>query len=458
MRTEDDLRAALRVLERHAPDLSAVLPDATSPRHRRSRWHWVGIPVLAALAVTAVVIVPGKILKPTIGNEPAASRVTGTTAAGFLTAAAARLAAQPAGSGTYWQVVTREGQLAAAGPNSHPYAVQQDSGTRTAWYASAPKKQILATARPGQTPSLPTAGAIAAWRADGSPRLASGPFYAGLPVGQLWFGLQFYTVAQFQALPATVAGLKAAIQRSLIEPSHPVGATFTEPDWISNNPPISFTPGTAGYSRFIFGICVDLLDHEPVTPQVRAAALRVIATLPGVSLAGKVTDPLGRTGYAITMSGPPFYVSSGVIEDPQDMSERVVIAPSGDLLAVEWVAARLPAGVHQAPSSGAAPGPTKCPAGYPRDPAATRGLSSMCWYGQYTVTRLKNGTTEIRPEQGVVRTAPLKPGQSPPEPVLLNQPVLEVPPGTVLFYHALVSAGWTSTAPPPSATVTRLGD
>jgi hypothetical protein len=202
---------------------------------------------------------------------------------------------------------------------------------------------------------------------------------------------------------------------------------------------------------------VDLLDHEPVTPQVRAAALRVIATLPGVSLAAKVTDPLGRTGYAITMSGPPFYISSGAIQEPQYMSEWVVIAPTGDMLAVEWVAARLPAGVHQAPSSGAAPGPTKCPAGYTQAPAATSGVSSMCWYGQYTITRLKNGTTVIRPKQGVVRTAPLKPGQSPPQPVLLNQPVLEAAPGTVLFYHALVSAGWTSSVPPSSATVPQAG-
>ena len=75
MRNEEDLRAVLQSLERHAPTLEAVLPGAARrperPRRasRRRTWLRTGGPILVAVAVVAAVVAPlavGKIV-PTFG-------------------------------------------------------------------------------------------------------------------------------------------------------------------------------------------------------------------------------------------------------------------------------------------------------------------------------------------------------------------------------------------------------
>jgi hypothetical protein len=91
---------------------------------------------------------------------------------------------------------------------------------------------------------------------------------------------------------------------------------------------------------------------------VRATTFRVLATIPGVSLAGKVTDPLGRTGYGIALDTGTGPGSTGGQE------EVLVIAPgTGTFRTDEYVVTSLPAGVSAAPASGALPGPVTCPAG-----------------------------------------------------------------------------------------------
>lgn len=58
----------------------------------------------------------------------------------------------------------------------------------------------------------------------------------------------------------------------------------------------------------------------PVTPEVRVAAYRVIADLPGIRSLGEVTDPLGRKGVGFTLPAIqlPGYgaVRSELIVDP----------------------------------------------------------------------------------------------------------------------------------------------
>jgi hypothetical protein len=69
-----------------------------------------------------------------------------------------------------------------------------------------------------------------------------------------------------------------------------------------------------------------MLMDEPVPAQVRVAAYRMLAGLPGVRTIGAVTDPLGRAGVAVEMRGE---------SDPK-MSERIIVEPSsGRLLARE---------------------------------------------------------------------------------------------------------------------------
>jgi RNA polymerase sigma-70 factor, ECF subfamily len=113
------------------------------------------------------------------------------------------------------------------------------------------------------------------------------------------------TLAQFQALPSRQAKVRATMRRAALEQNgHVTGAALAED---------------------MFGIGVQLLG-DPVTPQVRAAVYRVIASLPGVRLTGITADPLGRPGY-----GVGFSLGGG-----QD--EVIVVSPStGALLSQEFV-------------------------------------------------------------------------------------------------------------------------
>jgi hypothetical protein len=55
-------------------------------------------------------------------------------------------------------------------------------------------------------------------------------------------------------------------------------------------------------ARLIWAEAVMLLQ-DPVSPQVRSATFKVMASLPGVRVLGLMTDPLGRTGYALAPGG-----------------------------------------------------------------------------------------------------------------------------------------------------------
>jgi hypothetical protein len=279
------------------------------------------------------------------------------------------------------------------------------------------------------------------------------------PAPELWFGFTFMTAAQFQALPASTAGLEAAIRHAINDDpmtANPGTNEIPEPSWVAwlqQFPP--FKPGTAAESRLIFAVCLDLLDRDPVTPQVRAAAFRVIATLPGIRLQGRVTDPLGRTGYGVTMPGA--YRLEG--PPPGDSHQlRVAIDPAtGALLATESVSTKLPAGIARPSASGAAPGTTTCPAGYHPGQGTSGGhIVTWCLPKGWGVippkghVTTKDGGSVWNPSQDseIFETAGT---HSSAVPFILGTPELAVPVGTVVSYDATVNAGWTDAPPSASA-------
>ncbi|MGI5487947.1 CU044_5270 family protein [Microtetraspora malaysiensis] len=80
--------------------------------------------------------------------------------------------------------------------------------------------------------------------------------------------------------------------------------------------------------RYLFDIGLNLVTNTPISPEVTSAVYEMLASLPGVTAAGEVVDPLGRTGQAITR------VEKGV-----PRKERLVIDPSsGKPLSFELVA------------------------------------------------------------------------------------------------------------------------
>ncbi|MEU9828945.1 CU044_5270 family protein [Micromonospora chersina] len=59
---------------------------------------------------------------------------------------------------------------------------------------------------------------------------------------------------------------------------------------------------TEGRDQFLFHSGAALVLDLPVPPQVRAAAYRMLAAMPGVTSLGRVTDQLGRSGVAVTVT------------------------------------------------------------------------------------------------------------------------------------------------------------
>src|SRR3954447_14509487 len=187
MRNEDDLRAVLQSLERHAPTLETVLSRAPRrpERPRRTfRWRtWLGTggPLLVAVAVVVAVVAPltvGKILHSAISapNGPAGSVPDHPTAAQVLNAAALVAAAQPAQPpGKYWRVSIASTMLIPGGTNAHPYALRETLSPWVTWYPMRPTKNqwYIAYSDAGYTTTLATPGGAAQWRAAGSPALPS---------------------------------------------------------------------------------------------------------------------------------------------------------------------------------------------------------------------------------------------------------------------------------------------
>ncbi|MFI6321526.1 hypothetical protein ACIBG8_28585 [Nonomuraea sp. NPDC050556] len=69
----------------------------------------------------------------------------------------------------------------------------------------------------------------------------------------------------------------------------------------------------------------EVVAYYPVSAEVRAAAYRLLASLSGVSAAGKATDRLGRTGEAVEYPGAQ-----------TDTTERLIIDPAtGAALSIE---------------------------------------------------------------------------------------------------------------------------
>ncbi|MEU4834678.1 hypothetical protein [Streptosporangium sp. NPDC023615] len=75
--------------------------------------------------------------------------------------------------------------------------------------------------------------------------------------------------------------------------------------------------------RLVRAACMDIISTLPVSPEARASAYRVLASLPGMRAEGEVTDPLGRRGQAL---GYRAEVGPGVFSD-----FRLVVDPGNGL-------------------------------------------------------------------------------------------------------------------------------
>jgi hypothetical protein len=111
----------------------------------------------------------------------------------------------------------------------------------------------------------------------------------GAPAG-VSIGGRLYSWAQFAALPTDPAKL-----------------------WPILKADARAAPGRDGlYSAYVD--VVTALTSDPIAPAMRVALFKVMEKVPGVHVTGKYTDSLGRTGTAITSTGPGHFSFTDVID------------------------------------------------------------------------------------------------------------------------------------------------
>lgn len=338
MNVEDMIRAANPVRSGDLPDgdspraraaLAAIQRERDAPagpgHHGHSRWWLPALAVMAAGAAVAVVVSlvqgapPGKppaATAPRLSSAPAprASRAQSqATARQILLLAADHVAAAPV-SGKYWRIKLIGGTTFPGGTKADPYDITVRASADQ-WNPSTPgQREWVISRQLGARPATPAdaaawraAGSPATWR-SGLPAARNGGWLAGYPLpwvgslaasttaapptasGQVSDGtvgfvegdLPGLKAAQFAAMPATTRGIATVLRRY-----------YRKLKFCARHPANCSTQDQIIWSEAV------MLLGDPISAQARAATLRVMAALPGVRLLGLVTDPLGRTGYAL---------------------------------------------------------------------------------------------------------------------------------------------------------------
>ncbi|MEV4582915.1 CU044_5270 family protein [Nonomuraea jabiensis] len=318
-----------------AAELSRAMSQPRPVRRRRrpARPVWsLGLAGVAA-AVTAVAVVVatnGTASAPRAPDRPASTRQAVTLSAReVLLAAAARAERQSEGKGAYWHTVSVRRTLFAAAKGGYRVLNQQrDEG----WTPSATGPDQKRWARLQSLGARPaTEEDRRAWERAGSPAdievtvprkskpmiLETSPGRARTSHSRLtdgdkvfWLGRNV-SVKDLRELPRDPDRLKKRLL-----------------GWKGRDNDVPMQ-GDA----WLFVISAGLIMDMPVTPEVRAAAFRMLAELDDVRVIENVTDAEGRTGTAVAINEPTF--DDGVAE------HRLIIdEATGSALASEYVAVK----------------------------------------------------------------------------------------------------------------------
>ncbi|MFG2053730.1 CU044_5270 family protein [Micromonospora sp. NPDC048930] len=314
--------AAVTAYPRPEPDRRAVRPVA-----RRRLVLTAGlVPALAAGALAVVVAVrPGATPSPAAKAPVPAPATAPATARQLLLAAAETVAGTEAGTGRYWKTVVEDGEVRQVGPTGGRYDILVRMRVET-WYATDPADRTWVFFQPlGARPV--DAADEAAWRRAGSPsrwgQFSAAPGSRRLrtpngldPARNYLLGGMSVTGAELAALPTDPAALRAAL--------------------------LSRYEGGESNTEYLYWSGNQLVLQLPASPQVRAAAYRMLAGLDGVTELGPVTDPHGRPGMAVayTRRGDGGLGQTRLIVDPRTgmaLAEESWDADTGRLLGYQAV-------------------------------------------------------------------------------------------------------------------------
>ena len=276
-----------------------------------------GAPAVAAVAVTAAVLITGcssapaapkpakpvhlTVFQPPSGVLGSASKDAAAARKALLAIAGAAAKAAAPAAGRYWVTPAVAGNFVEVGTPKNHYLVLEKVATQT-WAASAASDGSPSVEQPLGV-QLASAADQAAWHRAGSPAqwsdaaqdtgladpqgyansgrlapLSAGPgkqvvstVNSGGPPFAV--GNELLSLAQLRALPADPATLKAMLLQV----------------WNS---------GYGDAQAYLFEAMPPIL-RMPVTPAVRSALYQMLAGLPGMQSLGEVTDAAGQRGVAV---------------------------------------------------------------------------------------------------------------------------------------------------------------
>ncbi|MFI6920240.1 CU044_5270 family protein [Nonomuraea spiralis] len=299
----DELRGGRRSLLRALPGARNDRPGARSDRGRRRRWPVVGASLAGA---AAAVTVAATLLAPT-GQTPSAQEPSAVGPSGRgSSSAVVRLSAReillaaadsvgPAsGEGAYWVRSAVNGRFER--DPSDRYTLKTTRSVE-AWLPNAADRRTWVIRRDlGTVPATPEDEA--AWRAAGSPRSWTLPG-ANPPVKLRTAPGEPDALRDDTGKTLTLLGTPMTPTTLKALPTTPEGLRDTLEQIISKG----YGKERVNMDNQLFETGVRLVMNLPTSPEVRAAAYRMLAALPGATAEGEVTDPLGRRGQAVSRPG-----------------------------------------------------------------------------------------------------------------------------------------------------------
>ncbi|MFG1688595.1 CU044_5270 family protein [Nonomuraea sp. NPDC049269] len=308
-------------------------PVATArPRPKARRRLVVSFAAGLSLATAAAVavIVPAMRSGSTISVTPSVSATAEPTARQILLAAAVAMEKAPA-SGDYWHTAGVTRWMLTDPTRSY---VLEEGRSGELWLA---KRTDLRSWRIrqdlGVKPATPQDEA--AWRAAGAPtswrypkNMKTENLFA-VPFGPLEAAAGERTAERLYGKWKGTAGDLAGESMTWEE----VRAIPSEPDKLRSYLEEHITrrlTADAGYDvaeatwYLLVQACEDIISRLPASPEVRASAYRILASLPGIQAEGEMTDPLGRRGQALSYQEE--------IEPGLFTQVRIVVEPSTGLL------------------------------------------------------------------------------------------------------------------------------
>ncbi|WP_327104220.1 CU044_5270 family protein [Nonomuraea glycinis] len=284
---------------------------------------------LAAAAAAVAVIAPAMLSDGTISVGPrpstSVSTTAGPTAQQILLAAAVAVAKAPA-SGDYWRTATVD-QWMLTDP-TRGYVLEGSRSLET-WRAKRPDLQYWRIWQDlGVKPATPQDEA--AWRAAGAP--ASWRYPKNMKTENLF---------SVPSRPLKAAAGERTAERLYGKwkgsAGHLAGDSMTwkevraipgEQDKLRNyleerigRLELSGSGMDAKEARahILLRGCVGIISGLPASPEVRASAYRILASLPGIRAEGEMTDPLGRRGQTLSYQEeiePGLFTQVQLVVDP----------------------------------------------------------------------------------------------------------------------------------------------